>query len=391
MTLKKGDETVNTWDSRQTEISLDDVNGFWHDEKDAPTKDGEEIVVILRNGAKPDQTLEVRFNPDKKEDTQDVSPIARTLHPTGNGHAQMGVLVVNKLKETKWPPPNKDLEPLPPNNNKALSIMMEKDGDNYQWIFYDTPRGEAAGCNTNKNVVFYGPTFTGVNIDEPPNPSGDYNMNVWGRPCKWAGNGDNPGELICNDEHISCQKATADAKTIDCPNSSKKQHEGAFCEFFLESDNSIPAPAPAPPPSSTPSGPTKAMSIVLEEYIHDLPPTTMEWVFFATEFGKDATCDKNGATRLKDISGPLNFGDDANLGMVDNPPNPAGTFKLNVHGEDCEYSNDNSNPGGLFCGDKKYDCHDDPNRGGGDGATKECLGKGGFEQILHHPVITCEW
>jgi hypothetical protein len=117
----------------------------------------------------------------------------------------------------------------------------------------------------------------------------------------------------------------------------------------------------------------------------------LEWVFFATEFGKDASCDKNGATRVKDISGPLTFDELANLGMIDNPPNSAGTFKLNVHGEDCEYRNNNENPGGLFCSDKKYDCHGDPNRGGGDKTTMQCLGNGGFEQVPHHPVIPCEW
>lgn len=386
LTLKKGDQTISTWDSKQADLSADTVQGFAHDEKDAPTKDGNDVVVILRNKDKPDEILEIRFNPEEKEETQDVSPVARTLHPTANGHAAIGVMIVNKLKETKWPPPNEDLPPPTPNNNKALSIMMEKDGDTYNWIFYDTPRGESAGCNTDKNAVFKGPNFSGVNIDDPPNPSGDYNMNVWGRPCKYAGDGSNPGELICNDEHISCQKSI-NAKTIDCPNSSKKQHEGAFCEFFMEGGTST----PAPPPASEPPAKTKALSIVLEEYIHEIPPTTMEWVFFATEIGKDATCDQNGATRVKDISGPLFADGNEDLGQINDPPNPVGTFKLNVHGEDCEYRNGNDNPGGLFCGDKKYDCHDDPNRKGGETATKDCLPSGGFEQVLHHPVITCEW
>lgn len=374
ITLKKGDETLNTWDTN-TQPSAKEVEGFTEQGQDEATKDGDDIVLKLHNKDKPDQTLEVRINtsPVTAQDS-----IARTLHPTEEGHESMGLVMVKKLEETKWPPPNADVPPPAPNNNKALSIMMEKDGETFNWIFYETPRGEAAGCNTDKKPVFKGPNFGGVNIDDPPNPSGDYNMDVWGRPCKWVGNGDNPGQLICGDEHISCQKSSSSSPTIDCPNTGRKQHEGAFCEFFLEGSTSAPPPA---------SEKTKALSIILEEYIGPTPPTTLSWVFFATGFGKAAACDKNGATRLKEISGPLNVGGD--LSQIDNPPRPVGTFKLNVHGEDCEYRNgDKETLGGLFCGDKKYDCKDDPMKAD---RTMECSPKGGFESMLHHPVIVCEW
>lgn len=59
------------------------------------------------------------------------------------------------------------------NYNAAVSIMLEKDGDDYQWVFYQTFRGEGAGCMTDKAVVHRSPTFRDKNIDQPPLPSGD--------------------------------------------------------------------------------------------------------------------------------------------------------------------------------------------------------------------------
>jgi hypothetical protein len=174
---------------------------------DAPQQVGDDFIFTIRNKDAPGEVLEIRFNSGKKDDTvlkaQDLSSIARTLHPTSNGHAGIAVLIEGVLLQTKWSPPTENLAPLPPDNNKVLSIMMEKNGDNYQWVFYDTPRGEIAGCLTNKNVVFIGPTFNGVNIDDPPNPSGEYDINSWGRPCKYKGGGADPGELICDNNHIS--------------------------------------------------------------------------------------------------------------------------------------------------------------------------------------------
>jgi hypothetical protein len=383
LSLKSWDFSGNTYPDPP---AAEDVQGFSDEGAETPTQEGDEIIIKLRNKDKPDQIMEVRFNTNQ---VQTLDSIARTLHPRAEGHDAMGKIMAKKLQETKWPAPKQDLPPVPPNNNKALSIMLEKDGDTYNWVFYETPRGEPAGCNTNKKPVFKGPNFSGVNIDDPPNPSGDYNMDVWGRPCKWHGNGENSGELICNDEHISCQDSTS-ATTFDCPNSSRKQHEGAFCEFFMEGSTQVPEQPPAPPPAVTPSVKTKALSIVLAEYwTYDPFPETyvfesLGWVFLASDIGKEGSCYVNGATGLKTINGPLKV--QGKVETINDPPSPAGTFQLNVHGEDCEYRNDNTNAGGLFCGDKKYDCHDDVNRRGGVGATKECS-----SEFYHHPVITCEW
>ena len=118
-------------------------------------------------------------------------------------------------------------------NDKAVSIMMEQDGDHFNWVFYETTRGQTGGCNTDKKPVFKGPEFTGVDIEEPPHPSGDYVMQIWGQQCEWRGNGENPGILICGNKEFSCNRADPNAPTVDCPDTGRKQHEGAYCEFNL--------------------------------------------------------------------------------------------------------------------------------------------------------------
>ena len=47
-----------------------------------------------------------------------------------------------------------DESPSGPENNSAMPIMLEKDGDDYQWVFYQSPRGQGAGCNTDKKVMY---------------------------------------------------------------------------------------------------------------------------------------------------------------------------------------------------------------------------------------------
>lgn len=63
-----------------------------------------------------------------------------------------------------------------PENNAALSIILEKDGDDLTWAFYQTPRGQPAGCKTDKKVVYRSPKWSGGDIDSPGHPGGDYNF-----------------------------------------------------------------------------------------------------------------------------------------------------------------------------------------------------------------------
>lgn len=71
--------------------------------------------------------------------------------------------------------------------NKALTIILElenRETENYRWAFYETVQGQPAGCLTQRPVVFKGPVFHDANIVFPGNPSGEYDMTLWGRGCK---------------------------------------------------------------------------------------------------------------------------------------------------------------------------------------------------------------
>lgn len=360
--LKKGDEVVKSWkigDDSSDGPSAEDIAGFEQLDGVENQDQGNKGKIYLRNKDKPDMVIEIE--PVDKE-VHTLDSIARTLHPTGSGHNSIGLLISNELKKTQWPAPDPNLPDLPPENNKAISIMMEKDGDKYNWVFYNTPRGERAGCDTDKEAVFKGPDFNNVDIDHPPNPSGDYNFNAWGKPCKWRGNGDNPGELICNDVPISCQKAADDAPTISCPNSEKKQHEGAYCEFFRE----------------------QSLSIVLQQTVSFGSQYSQDWIFYETRGGDEGTCGKNNAAEIH----RQNLSAAGDFHVVDNPPLPIGEFDLTWYGESCQYKNDGNSPGGLWCGDKKYDCLEANGKGGGEQATQNC--SPGQKPVDSHPVVTCQ-
>jgi hypothetical protein len=75
-----------------------------------------------------------------------------------------------------------------PEYNKALSIILEQNGDEYRWLFYETVRGERGYCGNNQ-VVFKGPIFSDADIDSPPHPSGRYSFDIWSRACEFSGNG----------------------------------------------------------------------------------------------------------------------------------------------------------------------------------------------------------
>ncbi|KAK6400352.1 hypothetical protein LTR81_024401, partial [Elasticomyces elasticus] len=129
--------------------------------------------------------------------------------------------------------------------NKALSIILQQDGDSYQWLFCETERGQAAGCNSVRTVVFASPTSSNVDINRPPFPSGDCNINIWGRACKWRGSGEGPVVLICDDKEYACAKVGDDAPTSTCP-AGTTQHEGAYCDFHSDGPGTAPTLQPDP-------------------------------------------------------------------------------------------------------------------------------------------------
>lgn len=151
-----------------------------------------------------------------------------------------------------------DTEPDAPENNKAVSIIMEQDDSGSRWLFYENEQGKPAGCNTDYVSVFKGPDFSG-NIDDPGLPGGEYSFKIWGRECKWSGNGENPGELVCDGDRYGCQANAGDKDTVDCGDG-KKEHEGVFCDFYSDGEASEP---PAEEPEETGPG---ADSCPVSEY-----------------------------------------------------------------------------------------------------------------------------
>jgi len=75
-----------------------------------------------------------------------------------------------------------------PEYNKVLSIILEQNGDEYRWLFYENERGSRGYCGNNQ-VVFKAPTFSDAEIESPPLPSGRYSFDIWSRECEFSGNG----------------------------------------------------------------------------------------------------------------------------------------------------------------------------------------------------------
>ena len=113
----------------------------------------------------------------------------------------------------------------------AVSINLEKDGDNFRWLFYEGYKGQFAGCDMHApSVVYKTSTWTGSDIFNPPLPGGDHDFTVWGRPCKWRGNGSNRGELICQGIRYACYES-GDTRPFQC-NKGPAERSSTYCEFY---------------------------------------------------------------------------------------------------------------------------------------------------------------
>lgn len=139
-----------------------------------------------------------------------------------------------------------------------------------------------------------------------------------------------------------------------------------------------PPTQPSPPTAEPPKAPTKALSIVVE-----IPPfysaknPQVAWLFFTTDYGKAVDCSANAALvekRNEDTSKASTY--------------PGGTFNIKLYNEDCQYKNDGTNPGRLFCGEKQIDCINDPSHQ--DGAA---IGTGTYMCGPGHRqgMFTCAW
>jgi len=139
---------------------------------------------------------------------------------------------------------------------------------------------------------------------------------------------------------------------------------------------------PPTPPASTPPQ-TKALSINLQNYIDQIGNVN-KWFFYATDRGVSALCGKE-----KDAVASFLAQDGATL--IDNPPWPGGTFKVKVDGMDCEYKNDGTNAGALWCsGRGAISCQEEHAKGKGEKGSKVCENNGDSSRS-QHPVVFCEW
>jgi hypothetical protein len=110
----------------------------------------------------------------------------------------------------------------------------------------------------------------------------------------------------------------------------------------------------------------------------------IKWRFYTVSAGKAVgSC---GETDGQEITpqGPSDPKLDSNTSS-DNPPWPAGTFKLKIEDQDCEYKCDGTNPGRLFCPNKQITCVEDSAKSKKEG-TKKC---GSYS--FFHAAVFCDF
>jgi hypothetical protein len=105
-----------------------------------------------------------------------------------------------------------------------------------------------------------------------------------------------------------------------------------------EPEPSDPGPTPAPELRN------KVLSIIMQSYIDPILSES-SWQFFASDYGVSSLCHESREAVLSvTLDGSPN---------VNNPPWPGGGFVLpNLDGMYCDYLNDGSNPGALWCHDR---------------------------------------
>lgn len=158
-------------------------------------------------------------------------------------------------------------------------------------------------------------------------------------------------------------------------------------------DDSVPPPSsPAPPPK--PSRKNKALSIIYQNYIDDISNENT-WLFFNSDYGESSEC-RLDTQAMKTVPAD---------GNVDNPPWPAGTYEMGnlIDSSSCDYLNDGTNPGSLWCQDwdapptkqgepalpkdREIKCKAEEVRykSGAEGCSDSMMG------IYRHAVVTCDW
>lgn len=147
------------------------------------------------------------------------------------------------------------------------------------------------------------------------------------------------------------------------------------------------------PPEATPPKPVlqgKLLSILYQEVrSRVLKMDEKSWLFFESDWLKQPACrsEKEAVKKTKNA-----------LGSVEQPPWPGGTYKLNLFGVECDYKNDGTNAGALWCLEEQptvpptlaktrnIPCRQETERWYKEG---ELCGERGITEHWRHKVVFC--
>ncbi|KAF1828223.1 hypothetical protein BDW02DRAFT_617367 [Decorospora gaudefroyi] len=109
--------------------------------------------------------------------------------------------------------------------------------------------------------------------------------------------------------------------------------------------------------------------------------------FYITAFGHGVGCDISSDDQVSEITsqGPSDAKSDFR-GDHKNLPWPGGIYNLNIEGEDCEYKNDGTNAGRLFCPNREIDCMEESKK-----STDEGLPECSSSRVKFHPAVYCDF
>ncbi|KAJ4319958.1 hypothetical protein N0V94_003628 [Neodidymelliopsis sp. IMI 364377] len=108
------------------------------------------------------------------------------------------------------------------------------------------------------------------------------------------------------------------------------------------------------------------------------------WKFYTTKVGHPVgSC---GETEGQEILAQSNDQPIESPDMLDNPPWPAGIYKLDIEGEACEYKCDGTNAGKLWCPKKQITCTEDSMKSKKQDGKQKC-----GSRTFFHLVVYCDF
>jgi hypothetical protein len=135
-----------------------------------------------------------------------------------------------------------------PENGKSLSIAMTSSVSPHAgwadvsniWKFYTTSVGKAVGScgeTDGQEITPKGPSDpslpSNANPENPPWPTGIFNMTIEGQGCQYRCDGTNAGRLFCPHKQISCSEDSVRSKKegmLKC-GSTSFFHATVYCDF----------------------------------------------------------------------------------------------------------------------------------------------------------------